>query len=71
MASTYARYQTPVHTNGHPQREPLAQQPYINYEFSSYSADSRSLLADDAHFYAVSENAVPLQLSQIPLDYIS
>ena len=67
MASTYARYQTPVHTNGHPQREP---QQYINYEFSSYSADSRSLLADDAHFYAVSEIAVPLQLSQIPLDYI-
>jgi len=66
MSSTYARYQTPVHTTGHPQREP--QQPYINYEFSSYSSDSRSLLADDVHSYAHAEDLYNPGCSYVPYE---
>jgi len=49
MSSTVTRFQAPVHTFGHP--EPLAQQ-YFDYEFTTYSVDSRSLADTDAHSYA-------------------
>ena len=48
MSSTCTPFQAPAYTYGHQEREP--QQPYFEYELSSYSADSR----------AVSENAVPI-----------
>ena len=66
MSSTLTRSQAPVHTYGYPETE--QQQPYSNHQFSSYSAESRSI-ADDADSYAVSDTvSIP---SQTPLDYFS
>jgi len=66
MSSTVTRLQTPVHTYGRPEREP--QHPYFNYEFSSYSADPRSL-ADDVNSYVHTEDLYNPGCSYVPHAY--